>query len=218
MSGFVGGFGTFVALLVGAGAVGACITECTGQGWKYCTHEYEVVEELDATCMESGYRTYTCNKCDHSYTEEIEPYGHSYNGSVSTAPTCLETGEMLYTCTVCGDEYTEEIAAKGHSDVLTYNFDSYTGDMSIMYVCSACRNSWIYDDMCMFVIDKDETYSTFKVMEHTTENFTVNLSQLDTSYAYKLSCCYYIDERTTMTFHTFILEYQSSSQSWQISD
>ena len=56
-----------------------------------CDHSYEAVVTAP-TCTEGGYTTYTCSKCDDSYTgDETKATGHTYvDGS----------------CTVCGDKET----------------------------------------------------------------------------------------------------------------
>ena len=61
-------------------------------------------------------KTFTCSKCDDSYTEAIPTNDvHSYN-SVVTAPTCTTAGYTTYTCSRCEDTYTENgEAATDHS-------------------------------------------------------------------------------------------------------
>ena len=109
-----------------------------------CQHNYGAVV-TPPTCTERGYTTYTCSKCDDSYTVVgAAASGHAYgswvaNGdkthtktcandashkvtesctytSAVTAPTCTEAGYTTYTCTGCGDVYVEAgAAASGHA-------------------------------------------------------------------------------------------------------
>ena len=104
-------------------------------------HDY-VAEESLPTCTEDGYTTYTCSRCEDTYTEpglaaighdwqdadcvtpktclncgatEGEALGHSYE-AVITEPTCTEGGYTTYTCTLCQDTYVgDETEATGHN-------------------------------------------------------------------------------------------------------
>lgn len=44
-----------------------------------CTHSYTSKVTKEANCIEAGVKTYTCNKCSDSYTENIavNPYAHT---------------------------------------------------------------------------------------------------------------------------------------------
>ena len=74
-------------------------------------------EITEATCLEMGYTTLSCQNsgCDYSYkTEYTKPLGHSYNKNVTPA-TCLEQGYTDYTCKLCSDSYTSDYTeATGH--------------------------------------------------------------------------------------------------------
>lgn len=70
----------------------------------------------EATCTETGVRSFTCAVCGGSYTEEILELGHSYSAT-ATAPTCADDGYTTYAC-YCGDTYVaDEVDALGHSYV-----------------------------------------------------------------------------------------------------
>lgn len=78
-----------------------------------CEHQYnsgEVTKE--ATCVETGVKTYTCELCGSTKTEEIPLGDHQYTSEVTKEPTYKEVGETKYTCSICGDSYTEEIPTK----------------------------------------------------------------------------------------------------------
>lgn len=78
-------------------------------------HEHSYQEEVtkEATCTETGEKTFTCD-CGDSYTEEIAALGHEYTDTVTKEPTCTGEGEKTYTCTRCGDTYPEAVPAAGH--------------------------------------------------------------------------------------------------------
>lgn len=65
-----------------------------------CIHSYGAPDIVDATCMQSGLRTYTCVLCRESYSETIPAKGHDTRTSV-TNPTCTEPGFSTIRCTRC---------------------------------------------------------------------------------------------------------------------
>ncbi len=80
-------------------------------------HEYVGVETQAPTCTAAGEMTYTCSKCEDSYTEEIAVIAHNYGEATETlAPTCTTDGKKTYTCSACGDVKSETIKA-GHTYV-----------------------------------------------------------------------------------------------------
>lgn len=107
-------------------------------------HNHEYVEEIskEATCVEAGEKTFTC-ECGDVYTEEIEATGHIviagakeaahsicelcnevledgsmhvYVDEVIREAACVEDGELKHSCE-CGYTYTEAIPAVGHSEL-----------------------------------------------------------------------------------------------------
>jgi len=70
------------------------------------THSYSSSVTKEATCTESGTKTYSCEICEDTYTEEIPAMGHKYIAEVIDA-TCTTVGHTAYTCERCEDRYTE---------------------------------------------------------------------------------------------------------------
>ena len=70
-----------------------------------------------ATCKETGVKTYTCTTCSATKTETIaKTNNHSFGDWKQTkAPTCTDAGTETRTCTVCGKPETRNISALGHS-------------------------------------------------------------------------------------------------------
>lgn len=54
------------------------------------SHHYTVEVTKEATCAEVGEKTYTCNECGYSYTEEIEILEHNFVDDV-----CIGCGKKL---------------------------------------------------------------------------------------------------------------------------
>ena len=94
-----------------------------------CAHEYSETITQNPSCIEVGIKTFVCNICDESYTEEIPIVDHIYNAATCTDPeTCKTCGATEgtakghnwekatcltpKTCKVCG---TTEGDAKGHN-------------------------------------------------------------------------------------------------------
>lgn len=145
---------------------GAVAATCTAGGYTgdtYCTdcgvkiktgtaipafgHNYTGKVTTEPTTDREGVRTYTCDRCGHSYTESIpklpeETHEHSYSGSVTKEPTCTDTGVRTYTCS-CGDSYTETIPALGHHYVSSVTKEPTTSSEGVMtYTCDRCGHSY----------------------------------------------------------------------------
>ena len=80
-------------------------------------HKYTSEITKEPTTKKTGIRTYTCERCGDTYTEEIpklkDDHVHTYTKKVTKEPDCLTEGVMTYTCS-CGDSYDEPIEALGH--------------------------------------------------------------------------------------------------------
>ena len=119
----------------------------TGKELAALGHDYKVTVTKQPTTTEEGVRTYTCTRCNSSYTESIaklpdEKHDHSYTGSITKEATCTEAGVRTYTCS-CGDSYTEIIPATGHSYVSKVTKAATTTEEGIMtYTCSKCGHSY----------------------------------------------------------------------------
>ena len=104
-------------------------------------HSYTSKVTKQATCTASGTKTFSCSRCNHSYTETIpatghswksatctakktcttcgvtegSALGHSYTSKVTKQPTCTTSGTKTFSCSRCAHSYTETIQATGHS-------------------------------------------------------------------------------------------------------
>lgn len=119
----------------------------TGKELAALGHDYKATVTKQPTTTEEGIRTYTCTRCNSSYTESIaklpeEKHTHNYTGSITKEATCTEAGVRTYTCS-CGDSYTENIPATGHSYVSKVTKAATTTEEGIMtYICSKCGHSY----------------------------------------------------------------------------
>ncbi len=104
-------------------------------------HNYTSTVTKAATCTAAGVKTFTCSKCNHSYTESIAAtghtwtaatctvaktcsvckatdgaaLGHNYTSAVTKSATCTTDGVKTFTCSKCSNSYTETIPATGHT-------------------------------------------------------------------------------------------------------
>lgn len=121
-------------------------TVSTGEAIAATGHDYQVTDSKDATCTEDGYTTYTCTKCDDTYTDTIDALGHTTEVQNAVAATCTTdgyTGDEV--CTVCGETIAtgETIAATGHSYVVTDSKDAtYDAAGYITYTCENCDDTY----------------------------------------------------------------------------
>ena len=68
-------------------------------------------------CESTGVKTFTCQRCQDTYTKVVDALGHTWDeGEVTLEPTCTTDGNRLHKCTVegCTGEYNNPIAALGH--------------------------------------------------------------------------------------------------------
>ena len=104
-----------------------------------CNHAFTVEKTVEETCTEKGLVTYTCSKCELTYTVETLPTGHAASAAAATCTddvVCLNCGEVLE-------------AAIGHA--YTYQMDAVVAEDGsyVSYGTWACDN-------CGDVIDATE--------------------------------------------------------------
>ena len=105
-------------------------------------HNYDSVV-TDPTCVDEGYTTHTCTRCDDSYVDTIVPaLGHNYV-SVVTPETCTTDGYTTHTCTRCNHSYEDTIVpAFGHSYTSVVTPATCTTAGYTTYTCSTCNYAY----------------------------------------------------------------------------
>lgn len=79
-----------------------------------CSHNYVSTVTKQATCNETGLKTYTCSLCQKTYTEDIAKLNtHTYKSEITKEATCGKSGTKTFTCTICKHFYTEDIPSSG---------------------------------------------------------------------------------------------------------
>ncbi len=100
-------------------------------------HNFDILENVNPTCTESGKRHCRCTVCGEEKTVELSPMGHSFgNWNVQKVPTCTESGSQVRICTRCGQSEEAEIEPIGHK--LTSPKNSETQKGYIDYFCENC--------------------------------------------------------------------------------
>ena len=139
-----------------------CITEGYS-GDKYCSVCGQVIEKgeiipksdhtwdngkvtKEATCTETGEKTYTCTACQKTKTESIAKTGHTEVKDVAVAATCESEGKTEGShCGVCGTviKAQEPIPATGHSwdNGKVTKEATCTAEGEKTYTCTTCQKT-----------------------------------------------------------------------------
>jgi len=124
---------------------GHSITYCKECGVKFNNfeipakgHIYEGQVTLPATCTGEGVMTYTCSKCNDSYTVSVPMTQHTYEPGEEVKATCTTRGYIPYSCTTSGctsgyEFLTEE--AKGHTYKQTVSSSTCTKGGKVTLEC-----------------------------------------------------------------------------------
>ena len=124
---------------------GHSITYCQECGVKFNNfvipakgHSYEGQTTLPATCIGEGLMTYTCSKCNDSYTVSVPMTQHTYEAGEEVKATCTTRGYIPYSCTTSGctsgyEVLTEE--AKGHTYKQTVSSSTCTKGGKVTLEC-----------------------------------------------------------------------------------
>ena len=110
-------------------------------------HEHNYVENVtkEATCTETGLKTFTC-ECGDSYEKEIPAKGHVEVKDVAVAATCEKTGLTEGShCSVCKEVIKEQkvVAATGHEwDEGTITTAATCAGAGVKtYTCDVCQET-----------------------------------------------------------------------------
>ena len=88
--------------------------ECTNHDWD------EGVITTEPTCTTKGVKTFTCNNCKTTKTEEVNALDHDYSKdwTIDKKATCLEEGSKSHHCTRCDSKTDVTIISK-----TSHNYD-----------------------------------------------------------------------------------------------
>ena len=114
--------------------------ECTNHDWD------EGVITTEPTCTTKGVKTFTCNNCKTTKTEEVNALGHDYSKdwTIDKKATCTEEGSKSHHCTRCDSKADATVIPK-----TSHNFDNgvittaptCTKDGVKTYTCKDCKTT-----------------------------------------------------------------------------
>lgn len=88
-----------------------CGSECT-------THQYRVLEKIDAACDTEGYERYVCRGCGKIIEKNrVEKLGHEWETVVIRESDCVTEGKVLKICRRCGKADYETVPRGEHQYV-----------------------------------------------------------------------------------------------------
>ena len=135
-------------------------------------HQFELVETVDATCEEYGYKLYRCNVCGTEYKEMLAPIGHDWEEREIVAATCETEG---YTLEVCKNDEshtrnTNVTPALGHveGEPQYENFVNCEMLEDGTVVSTSCKEAGSYD--IVIYCTREENGCGFKELSRNTVN------------------------------------------------
>jgi uncharacterized repeat protein (TIGR02543 family) len=148
--------------------------KCSNEGCSSATvevithtgHKWNDGEVTVTPSCKPGLRTYTCEICGITKTEEISATGeHTWNdGEVTREATCSAYGQTTYTCTICGTTETRDNIPK-----LEHNYSSdFTVDVE-----PNCNQEGSKSKHCMSCDSKTEVTVIPKLTTHSWNSGTV---------------------------------------------
>lgn len=104
-----------------------------------CEHEYEKIDEVEATCYETGVITNECVLCGLRTTEKTS-LNHDWVGIGGFSATCTEDGYVLESCSLCGETRKNVTAnAKGHvMGIVSERKPTYEAEGETVSRCTVC--------------------------------------------------------------------------------
>ena len=117
-----------------------CPVVCTNHDWD------EGVITTEPTCTTKGVKTFTCNNCKTTKTEEVKALGHDYSKdwTIDKKATCTEEGSKSHHCTRCDSKSDiTSISKKEHEwDNGTVTKESTNKETGIKtYKCKNCNDT-----------------------------------------------------------------------------
>lgn len=105
-------------------------------------HDYKA-EVVAPTCLEQGYTTHICSRCQAGYNDTfVPPLGHDYE-EIEVAPTCTEEGYRGKKCRRCEDcVKTEILKAVGHKFTDSYFIATCEDEGYTLHTCLSCGNEY----------------------------------------------------------------------------
>ena len=165
-------------------------------------HDYELTEEVEATCTSEGYRVYTCSVHGETYTSTLDMIDHNYELVSSADSTYTSLGYEVYTCSLCGDTYMDVfdyLTGLVYSGGTWYYYDdgAVDTDFTGLYTQTNGTTYYVEDGICTLattgIIEIDGT--TYYIVNSRLQTSVTGLKYIDETW-------YYIVEGVVQTDYT----------------
>ena len=104
-----------------------------------CDHNFEIIEQLDATCTKSGYQKQKCSLCDKEKTIPLLSSGHNYNEYVIIEEgNCITDGIKTRECLICHFVDTVKFKNIVHEYEIEIIAPTCTCDGYVINTCKLC--------------------------------------------------------------------------------
>ena len=164
------------------------IVKATGHAWD------EGIVTKEATCEESGIKTYTCTSCKATKNEDIKAFGHKEVKNAAVEATCEKDGLTEGShCSVCNKVLTEQkkVPATGHkfSSWTTSSPATVDSPETQTRFCSVCGKSEKREvgSKLQSVMEINATTLPLKVKQKTTVLKVTGLAAGDSIVSWKSS-------------------------------
>ncbi len=105
-----------------------------------CEHNYETTVVTEPTCINRGYTTHICSKCNESYVDSFLEFTECPDYvEVIWPPTCTEQGYIAHECPICHTGYVEKYLDPTHKyEQTSVTQPTCTTQGYTTYTCTAC--------------------------------------------------------------------------------
>ena len=147
------------------------------------------------SCGKEGSETFTCTRCQHSYSNKLKALEHKYKITQEIKATCITEGKIVKQCSLCNDTLEDILAPLGHD---------YT---EVVIEEGSCTVDRIISRQCTRCDEKDE--HTIKAPGHDYNIETVEVTCISEGYTKKTCKVCGIEEKIDIiapTGHNFTEE------------
>jgi len=120
-----------------------------------CEHKWNAgTVTTQPTCLDVGYRTYTCTKCSAQYSDVIpakHSSGETFKKISGSSATCTTDGSEVYQCSLCSYKRTVTTTAF-HNDKNYYRYAQNTATTHTVY-CTVCSEKITVEEHTSLIRD-----------------------------------------------------------------
>ena len=180
---------------------------------KKCVHNYKLEFVKDSSCTVAGYKTYSCSKCKHSYTEPLDFSEHNYTEATCTGPMRCNVCSIVFGSTL-GHSYgsDDKCVRCGVKNYVDDNLQDLTvsvkNDKNIS-IKNVTVSIYKGDNSNTFAVGKTNSKGVFTVRIDKGSSYKIVLSDLPSGYAAEEGYIAYNTTRANIKLKTVSLENSS---------